>query len=68
MEDSLVAGAQAAGSVLAEHAAWAEQHGRLHELAIGALVEAGVPRLYLPKSLGGYEVTPVTCAYLCKPC
>jgi len=64
VEDSLVAGAQAAGSVLVEHAAWAEQHGRLHESAIGALVEAGVPRLYLPKSLGGYEVTPATCAYV----
>ena len=36
------------------------------ERAARALVEAGVPRLYLPRGLGGYEVSPVLCAEICE--
>jgi alkylation response protein AidB-like acyl-CoA dehydrogenase len=48
------------------HAAWAEQHCRLHQQAFDALVHAKVPRLFLPASLGGLEVDPVTCALACE--
>jgi len=51
---------------IAEHAPWAEAHARLHEEALAAIVAAGVPRLYLPATLGGYEVDPVTCAMVCE--
>ncbi len=41
---------------------WAETHCRLADDTVGAMLEAGVARLYLPESLGGLEVDPVTCA------
>jgi alkylation response protein AidB-like acyl-CoA dehydrogenase len=52
--------------VLTHYAQWAEEHGRLHEQAYRALVDIGVPRLYLPRGLGGEEVDPVTCALVCE--
>ena len=52
--------------VIERHAGWAEQQGRLHDRALQALVEAQVPRLFLPASLGGLEVDPVTCALACE--
>ena len=48
------------------HAAYAEVHGRLHEEAVNALVQAGVPRLFLPTSLGGFAADPTTCALACE--
>ncbi len=58
----IVAAAEAAVPVLAAHSDWGERHGRLHDDAFAALVQAGVPRLYLPRQLGGYAVDPMTCA------
>ena len=52
--------------VIEQHAGWAEQHCRLHDAAFQALVEAQVPRLFLPAPLGGLEVDPVTCALVCE--
>ena len=52
--------------VIEQHAGWAEQHCRLHDVAFQALVEAQVPRLFLPAQLGGLEVDPVTCALVCE--
>ena len=40
----------------------AETEGRLSDQVVQALLQAGVGRLYLPKSLGGLEVDPCTCA------
>lgn len=60
--DDLEDRARAAARVLARYNGWAEDRGRLHEASVAALVEAGVPRLYLPESLGGYAVDPLTCA------
>ena len=51
-----------AAAVAAQHAAWGEVHGRLHEDVVAALVAAGIPRLFLPATLGGYEVPPTVCA------
>ena len=58
----ILAAAEAAVPVLAAHSDWAEREGKLHDAAFAALVEAGVPRLYLPRQLGGYAVDPGTCA------
>lgn len=63
---ALLSGAQTAAALAAEHAAWAEQHGRLHSDVIAALVQAGIGRLFLPSGLGGYETDPVTCARFCE--
>ena len=48
--------------VVAANREWAEAHGRLADEVVTAMVDAGVARLYLPESLGGLEVDPVTCA------
>ena len=40
---------------LQEHAAWNEQHRRLHDESLQALEQAGVFRLRMPKHYGGYE-------------
>lgn len=63
---NLVAAAQQACAVVAQHAAWGESHARLHPQSLAALVTAGVPRLYLPTALGGYATDPVTCARVCE--
>lgn len=62
----LIEKATDAQSVLSEWNSWAEQNGRLHPQAVEALVEVGVPRLFLAKELGGDEVDPVTCAQVCE--
>ena len=56
----------AVAGVIERHSSWAEQHCRLHQEAYDAMVAAGVPRLFLPTSLGGLEVDPVTCALACE--
>lgn len=66
LQEQLIARAHAAGPTLKTFSDWAEQHGRLHEQAVAALVEAGVPRLFLAAGLGGDEVDPVTCARVCE--
>jgi alkylation response protein AidB-like acyl-CoA dehydrogenase len=53
---------ETAAEVAAGHADWAERNARLHDDTVAALLAAGVARLYLPQSLGGLEVDPVTCA------
>ena len=62
----LIARAHAVGSVLVTHADYAEAEGRIHPRVVDALVDAGVPRLFLPEPLGGYEVDPLTCAEVCE--
>jgi len=59
---ALLARAATAAEVARQHAPWGERHGRLHADVVAALVEAGIPRLYLPAALGGYQIDPVTCA------
>ena len=61
-QQAWVAKAAAAAEVARQHAAWGEQHGRLHQAVVQALRTAGVPRLFLPAQLGGEQVDPVTCA------
>lgn len=51
---------------LAANSEWAEQACRLHEDSFAAIIEARAPRLFLPRALGGDEVTPMTCAAFCE--
>ena len=51
---------------LVQHSDWSEQAGRLHDDSFAAIVEARVPRLFLPAGLGGDEVNPMTCALVCE--
>lgn len=60
--DAVLGRFDAAAEVAAEHSDWAEDNSRLATATAEALTAAGVARLYLPQSLGGFEVDPVTCA------
>ena len=51
---------------VAAHSGWSEQACRLHEDSFAAIVEARIPRLFLPEGLGGDEVSPITCAAVCE--
>ena len=51
---------------LVQHSDWSEQACRLHDDSFAAIVEARVPRLFLPAGLGGDEVNPMTCALVCE--
>lgn len=51
---------------LTAHSIWSEQSCRLHDDSFAAIVEARIPRLFLPTGLGGDEVNPVTCAAVCE--
>ena len=50
----------------ATHSAWSEKACRLHEESFAAIVQARIPRLFLPTGLGGDEVNPMTCAAVCE--
>ena len=58
----ILSGLRAAQSTVAAHSSWAEQNSRLHDDSFAAIVAAGIPRLFLPKSLGGFE-NPVVKLY-----
>ena len=60
--EALIEGFAAARQVAAANSQWAEANGRLADATVRALIDAGVSRLYLPESLGGLEVDPMTCA------
>ncbi|HJU72715.1 MAG TPA: acyl-CoA dehydrogenase family protein [Gemmatimonadaceae bacterium] len=60
--DALIAKARALGPLLREHAAAGEKERRVPKPVLDALNAAGFQRLLAPRSLGGLEVDPVTCA------
>src|SRR5437762_5829690 len=62
VDDALVEAAQALGPVIREHAEEAERERRLAKPVLDALARGGFLRLYGPRSLGGLEVDPITCA------
>src|SRR5262245_41834087 len=59
-DTSLVDAARQLAPVILEHAQEAEQERRLSRPVLEALREAGLLRLFVPRSLGGLEATPIT--------
>ena len=49
---------------IARHSDQAEAQQRLPDATVTALQQAGVTNLFLPRSLGGLEVDPLTCALI----
>jgi alkylation response protein AidB-like acyl-CoA dehydrogenase len=60
--ESLLASAQKIGPLIKEQSEYAERDRRLSKTVLDALNAAGFNRLLAPKSLGGFELDPVTCA------
>ena len=58
----LVEAARRLGPLIGEHAEAAERNRRLAGPVLDALRAAGLMRMCTPRSLGGLEVDPVTCA------
>ena len=64
--ETLLSGVSSVSSDIEQYSDWAEHNRRLHQKSFSAIVKAKVPRLFLPKSLGGLEIDPVTCARVCE--
>jgi alkylation response protein AidB-like acyl-CoA dehydrogenase len=62
MREEVLAGFKAIAPEILAHRQWAEEHCRLADGSVRALLDAGIARLYLPESLGGLEADPLTCA------
>src|SRR5262245_1990797 len=62
MEMRLIDVAKEIGPTLRQAGEEAEQQRRLPRKSLNALIGTGLHRMLLPKSLGGLEVDPVTCA------
>ena len=60
--EQLIGRARELGPVIREHLEEAEHERRLAKPVRDALRAAGFQRMLAPKSLGGLEVDPVTCA------
>lgn len=58
--DTLLSSVRRLEPLIREHADEAERNGRLSQVVAVALAEAGVFRMFIPKSLGGLEVRPLT--------
>ena len=64
LQKELMTAAIEIGSVISQNISGEEESRRLSQSTFNALREAGFLKLYLPKSLGGLEVDPVTVARL----
>jgi len=62
MTHELLSIATGLGPLIAEHSEDGERHRRVPAVVMNALKDAGLVRMVTPKSLGGLEVDPVTCA------
>jgi len=60
----LIEVAKEIGPTLREAGDEGEHQRRLPRKALDLLAEAGLQRMFLPRSLGGLEVDPVTCAHV----
>ena len=58
--ETLIASVQKFAPLIREHAVQAEENRKLSQSVMSALAEAGVFRMYVPRSLGGLEVDPLT--------
>lgn len=62
VEHDLIERARKLGPLVTDHSNEAEQSRRLSRHVVAALREAGLFRLFTPRSLGGLEMDPLTCA------
>jgi alkylation response protein AidB-like acyl-CoA dehydrogenase len=62
IDHELLATASRLGPLIAAHSAAAERDRRVPQVVLKALKDAGLVRMMTPKSLGGLEIDPVTCA------
>jgi alkylation response protein AidB-like acyl-CoA dehydrogenase len=60
--DALIDRARSLGPLIREHASVAEQERRVARPVLEALRSGGFQRMLAPRSLGGLEVDPMTCA------
>jgi len=60
IDESIVDKARALGPIIREHAARGEQERRLSSEVIAELARNGFTKAFLPKSLGGLELDPLT--------
>jgi alkylation response protein AidB-like acyl-CoA dehydrogenase len=60
IRNDLIARANALGPVIRQHAERGERERRLAPEVVKAMREAGLFRLYVPESLGGFEADPIT--------
>jgi indole-3-acetate monooxygenase len=60
--EQILGKARGLGPLIREHADQAEQRRRLAPEVVAGLRQAGLFRLLLPRSLGGIELDPATCA------
>jgi alkylation response protein AidB-like acyl-CoA dehydrogenase len=65
-ENDLLVRARALGPVIREHAGAAERERRLARPVIDAMREAGLFRMFTPRSLGGLEMSPVDVARIAE--
>jgi alkylation response protein AidB-like acyl-CoA dehydrogenase len=52
--------AKVVGSIASRHAEWGDQHGRLADPVVDALHNEGLYGMWVPQSLGGSELDPVS--------
>jgi indole-3-acetate monooxygenase len=52
--------AKVVGSIASDHADWGDQHGRLADPVVDALHREGLFGMWVPRSLGGAELDPVS--------
>ncbi len=64
IDTNLFAVAANLGPLIAEQSATGERDRRVPQAVLDALRDAGLFRLLVPRSLGGVETDPVTCAHI----
>lgn len=62
VDTTLIEAARQIAPVIRNHKEEAERERRLSQPVLAALHEAGLLRMFTPRSLGGLEVDPMTCA------
>ncbi len=62
LDTELLTVASNLGPLIAEHSSHGEENRRVPSIVMNAMKEAGLIRMVTPKSLGGLETDPVTCA------
>ena len=62
VDTTLIEAARQIAPVIHEHKEEAERERRLSQPVLAALHQAGLLRMFTPRSLGGLEVDPMTCA------